>query len=79
MQKQKIIIIIGAFIILAGILSYWYLQRSYAPAPVSPGAVGATEAVSSTVPEIPTNPGEKIPELNPVDRVNPFKYQNPLR
>lgn len=26
-----------------------------------------------------TNPVEKVPEINPVEKANPFKYDNPLR
>lgn len=26
-----------------------------------------------------TNPAEKLPEVNPLEKTNPFKYKNPLR
>ena len=43
------------------------------------GVVGTAEEISEAVPEVVTNPGEKVPELNPIDAVNPFQYNNPLR
>lgn len=43
------------------------------------GTVGAAKQASEAVPEIQTNPAEKVPEINPLDRANPFKYNNPLR
>ncbi len=43
------------------------------------GAVGTTKTVSEGVPKIQTNAAEKVPEVNPLDRANPFKYNNPLR
>ena len=75
--KSKPIIltsIIAVIIIAAG---FWYWSQRKASEPK--GAVGAAKAVSESVPEIQTNPGEKVPEINPLDRANPFKYINPLK
>lgn len=55
------------------IAAYFYFPRS------EKGAVGTAKTLSESVPEIQTNPGEKVPEINPLDRANPFKYNNPLR
>lgn len=40
----------------------------------------AVQKATGAVPEVVTNPVEgKVPQINPVDKVNPFKYDNPLR
>ncbi|MDP3784943.1 MAG: hypothetical protein Q8R12_02600 [bacterium] len=74
--KPVLIAVIAVFIIAAGI-GFWYWSQRKAPEPE--GAVGTAKAVSELVPEIQTNLGEKVPEINPLDRANPFKYSNPLR
>ncbi|KKU06192.1 MAG: hypothetical protein UX07_C0005G0022 [Parcubacteria group bacterium GW2011_GWA2_45_30] len=77
-KKTLYIGITAALILIGGIIWYWPQKRT--PEPVEPaGAVGAAETLSESVPEIKTNPGEKVPEINPLDRANPFKYKNPLR
>lgn len=74
--KPVLIGAIAVLIIAAGFgLWYWSQRKAQKPQ----GAVGAAKAVSEAVPEIQTNPGEKVPEINPLDRANPFKYNNPLR
>jgi len=74
--KPVLIAVIAVLIIAAG-FGFWYWSQRKAPEPE--GAVGAAKAVSESVPEIQTNPGEKVPEINPLDRANPFKYINPLK
>lgn len=77
-KKTLYISIVAALILIGGII--WYWSQKSAPEPVEPaGAVGAAETLSESVPEIKTNLGEKVPEVNPLDRANPFKYKNPLR
>ena len=71
--KKIIFIIIGLIVIALLVAGYFYFMKSKS------GAVKTAEEVSNTVPEIQTNPGEKVPEINPLDRANPFKYKNPLR
>ena len=78
LPKPALIAVIAALIVAAGI-GFWYWSQRKAPEPEPKGAVGAAKAVSELVPEIQTNPGEKVPEINPLDRANPFKYINPLR
>ena len=73
-SNMKILWLIIAFFILAVVIvGYLYLPTS------EKGAVGTAKALSEAVPEIQTNPGEDVPEINPLDRANPFKYENPLR
>ena len=69
-------IVIAVIIIAAG---FWYWSQKKAEVPEEKGAVGAAKTVGESVPEIQTNVGEKVPEVNPLDRANPFKYLNPLR
>lgn len=69
------LVLAGLVILGALVAAYFYFSRTSVP----DGALGTTEQVSETVPEIVTNPAEEIPEVNPLDRANPFKYNNPLR
>lgn len=92
MDNKKLIVIITVVILLASGIGFWYWSQQKVKAPtgtltgVSPqttpeakGAVGTAKTISESVPEIQTNPGEEVPEINPLDRANPFKYVNPLR
>ncbi len=74
MNKNSLIIILAAVTIAIVVAGYFYFLK-----PAKKGAVGTAEEVSEAVPQIVTNPGEEVPEINPLDRANPFKYQNPLR
>ena len=86
MNIKKLIWVIGALFVLVLVVA----SLMYFPKPtiekieqpekkVAVGAVGAVGEVSKSVPKIVTNPAEKVPEVNPLDRANPFKYNNPLR
>ena len=66
-------------VFLAVIAGYLYFSKSTKKDAVQNGAVGTVEEVSKQVPHIVTNPAENVPEVNPLDRANPFKYTNPLR
>lgn len=84
MNTKQIIWIVAALAVL-GLLIIGY-RSTIRPKPVEPtpapeakSAVDATEKVSESVPEIVTNPAQKVPEVNPLDRANPYKYINPLR
>ena len=68
---QTIIVVI--VILLALGAGFWYWSQK------GKGIVETAKDVSASVPEIQTNPGEKVPEVNPLDLANPFKYTNPLR
>ena len=72
MDSKKLIPIIFVIIVLAA--GFWYWQGTE-----EKGAVETAKTISEAVPEIQTNPGEEVPEINPLDRANPFKYTNPLR
>lgn len=81
-NKKLIFIVIVIMILLAGVIGFWYWPQKEAEAPKAveeKGTVETAKTVSESVPEIQTNPGEKVPEVNPLDRANPFKYTNPLR
>ena len=77
-NKKAVILSIAAFIVVAGVLVwYWQTQKTSALLPTT--AVGTTKQASERVPKIVTNPADEVPEVNPLDRANPFKYTNPLR
>lgn len=78
MGTKKLIWTIAVLIIL-GLLVVGYIYISKPKKEAKEGAVGAAQEASEAVPEIATNPGEEVPEVNPVDLANPFKYKNPLR
>mgnify|MGYP001571342064 CR=1 FL=1 len=72
--------ILGTGVVVLAILAgfYFYFQREEKPPLLS--AEEAAQDITEALPEITTNPLEgEVPELNPVDKVNPFKYENPLR
>lgn len=76
MNKNALLIVILIIVVIGiAIGGYLYWQKTKTPT----GAIGTAEEVSENVPKIATNPGEEVPEVNPLDRANPFKYQNPLR
>ena len=74
MDNKKLLSII-AFILITGGVGFWYWSQEEKEG----SAVETAKDISESVPEIQTNPGEKVPEINPLDRANPFKYTNPLR
>ncbi len=75
--------IIIAFLVTAGAV-FWYWKENQRPATVDEVKTQAAQAIEelTSVPEasVPTSAIEgKVPELNPVDKTNPFKvYQNPF-
>lgn len=71
----------GVIALVALAFAGFYYWRGKKAVP-EPSATEALKEIESAAPKVgvPTSPVEdKIPSLNPVDRVNPFKYQNPLR
>ena len=88
MDSKKFIPII-IIIFLVGGISFWYWSQKKeikevavpkaTEVPRKEGTVETAKTISESVPEIQTNPGEEVPEVNPLDRANPFKYTNPLR
>lgn len=77
-KKEAVFVIAGLVILGLLVAGYFYFFKSEQNRGAE-SAVGATETISETVPEIVTNPAEEVPEVNPLDRANPFKYKNPLR
>lgn len=75
-QKSKLTKgLIVLLVIAAGVAVYLIINPSLK------NPVELLEDLGKTGVEIPTtNPLEnKVPELNPVEKFNPFKYENPLR
>ena len=74
--KTKLVLGTVLVIVIAGGLWYWYSR----PEPIKT-AKDVIEEVTTPTLEVPSNPVQnKIPELNPIDRANPFKdaYKNPF-
>lgn len=70
-----------ALVILAAWWYFGFRGAEIAPAPTVESAEDAIEAISKTSLEVESNPvAGKVPELNPVDKANPFKdsYKNPF-
>lgn len=79
MAKKEVIFAIAGLAILGLLVAGYFYFSKPRQKQGAESAVGTTEAVSDAVPEIVTNPAEEVPEVNPLDRANPFKYNNPLR
>lgn len=89
MPKKNLLILIIVLILSAG--GYWYWQKlrdarstEVKAPPVSPVTAPkqVEPAAKGTLPNLLTNPlGEKAPDLNPVEKANPFKdiYKNPFK
>lgn len=80
MNPKAIILEIAAAIIAGLLLWYWFSFQPKVAEPVrtvEEAIEVVTEAPAAV--EIPTSPVEgKLPELNPVEKTNPFRYQNPF-
>ena len=75
MSTKKLVWAVAGLLVL-GLLVAGYL---YFFKPVKKGTLDTTQKASAGVPKITTNAADKVPEVNPLDRANPFKYVNPLR
>ena len=79
--NKAIILGIVALIVIGGIGAWWYKsQKKVEPAPIKTSE-DVVEAVTVPELEVGSNPvRNKVPEVNPVDRANPFKdaYKNPF-
>lgn len=81
-QKTNLVKLAAILIVLAllGLAFWYYSARKKAPEPIKT-AEDVVEAVTQPGLNVPSNPlGGKVPEVNPVDRANPFKdaYRNPF-
>lgn len=86
-NRQKLVyavIFIAVIILIGGYFYFWKSpvdEKKTEEEVVAPSKASAP-AVSGTLPSIntQTNVLEKVPEINPVDKVNPFKdvYKNPF-
>ncbi len=72
--KKLIWAVVGLVVLAALVAGYLYFFK-----PVKKGALDTTKNASESIPKISTNPAEKVPEVNPLDLANPFKYKNPLK
>lgn len=72
--KKLIWLVVGLVVLAALVAGYLYFFK-----PTKPGALDTTQKASEAVPTITTNAADKVPEVNPLDLANPFKYKNPLR
>lgn len=79
MDRKWLVIVISVVVAVAVIFWYW---RNWPKEEVK--LIETTDQAIQAVTETPkvevsTNPVEgKFPELNPVEKVNPFKYKNPF-
>jgi cytoskeletal protein RodZ len=81
MNPKAIILEVVAVIITGLLVWYWFFFQPEVAAPVQTveQAIEAVIEAPAAAVEVQTNPVEgKLPELNPVEKVNPFKYQNPF-
>ena len=72
MNPVNIGAIILALVLIGAGIWYWQRKKSAVVVPIE----------KSLVPQLQfqNNPlKDKVPEVNPIEKVNPFKYQNPLR
>lgn len=81
--NKAIILGVVALIIIGGLAAWWYKSEKIevsAPEPIKTSE-DVVEAVTVPEIEVGSNPVKnKVPEINPVDRANPFKdsYKNPF-
>jgi len=68
-------------IVAAAIAGYFYWKSNPKEEKLPEPAKASDPAVSGTLPSLPeTNVLQDVPEINPVDKANPFKdvYKNPF-
>ncbi len=87
-QRNIVIVIVLVIVAILAVLGFWYRQQlgrsKTSPTPavekVEESQVLLEKQAEQSAIEVPESPVEgKIPELNPVEKINPFKkYQNPF-
>ncbi|MDP2676211.1 MAG: hypothetical protein Q8O83_00805 [bacterium] len=71
-------LLIGVLVVMVALGLYWYSTREENNDRVET-TEEALEVLSATHDTtIETNPIKKVPELNPVEKTNPFKTPNPF-
>jgi hypothetical protein len=74
--------IVIVIVVAVAIGLYWYFGRESKDIRVETTVETTEEAVEvlSAAPQVDveTNPVKKVPDLNPVEKVNPFKTSNPF-
>lgn len=77
--KSRFLVYVGIAVAIAGFL-YWYLKKNDEVVDTKVETTEeAVEVLSQTLPvTVETNPVKKVPDLNPVEKVNPFKIPNPF-
>lgn len=84
LKKLIPIVAVIVIVLMSGVIFLFFFQKETGEQPVeqieeNKGVVETAKDISESVPEIETNAGAKVPEVNPIDRANPYKYTNPLR
>ncbi len=76
MNSNKKLILIGIVALVIGLAAGYFFWQKYKTPELTPEetAEKITESVAKGVlPSIQTNPLENKPDINPVDKANPFK------
>ena len=75
--KQSNVWIFVILAIVVAVALYWYFSRTEFQKVET--TEEALEVISTTPPvTVETNPVKKVPDLNPVEKINPFKTSNPF-
>ena len=78
MNNKKNLYIAVAVVAIIAIGLYWYFGKGETKKVET--TEEALEVLSETPPStVETNPVKKVPDLNPVEKVNPFKTSNPFQ
>ncbi len=89
-KKNLVLAIAAAVLIVLLFVIYWFFwpiwQKAQKPGasqnsnPLQSGAVQTTDDINTKINSL-TNPLDKKPDLNPVNKINPFSgiYKNPFK
>lgn len=77
-KKFYILYVVVAITIVIAVGLYWYFGKNSTEKIET--TEEALEVLSEATPAtIETNPVKKVPDLNPVEKINPFKTTNPFQ
>lgn len=66
-----------AMVVVVAVGLYWYFDKNRTEKVKT--TEEAVEVLSKAPPvTVETNPVKKVPDLNPVEKINPFKTRNPF-